>query len=79
MIVTWWSDSSSDSDKSEQKDEISIMALEEKVEVSSALLTLMVDIDESEEKLTTLHNIKEILEEYSLGKIRSLASVLIDS
>ncbi|KAF3620866.1 actin [Capsicum annuum] len=43
-----------------------------------ALLALMADIDKSKDKPTTLYDIKESLEEYSLRKFISLASVLID-
>lgn len=38
----------------------------------------MADIDKSKDKPTTLYDIKESLEEYSLRKFISLASVLID-
>lgn len=55
------------------------MVVEEKVATSGALLSLMTDTGKSEGKLTTLHDIKESLEEYSLSKLRSLSYVLIDS
>lgn len=79
VIASWCDDSSSGSNESEKKEDIPIITVEEKVVVSGVLLTLMEDIDESKDKLTTFHDIQKYLEEYSLCRLISLTSILIDS
>lgn len=54
------------------------MVLKDEVKVYDSLLMLMADTDDKD-KLGTLLEIKESLKDYSLSKLRSLNSILIDS
>lgn len=78
VFAAYWGNFSSDSNESEQGKDISIMIMEDKVQVLDSLFALMEDTKINEDKLMTLLDIKENLNDYSLSKLRSLAFVMVD-
>lgn len=56
-----------------------MMVMEHEVSVFDSLFSLIKDTDNEEYKPVTLLDIKKNLKDYSQSKLRSLASVLIDS
>ncbi|XP_047267722.1 uncharacterized protein LOC124898124 [Capsicum annuum] len=79
VLGAYWVDSSSDSDELEQEGDTSMMVMEDEVSAFHLLFALMDGSDNKEEKFVTLLDINENLKDYSLNKMRSLASVLINS
>lgn len=56
-----------------------MMVIDDEVQFFDSLFSLLEYTDDNEDKLVTLLDIKENLKGYSLSKLKSLASVLIDS
>lgn len=79
VFLACWNYLLSDSNESEQRKGIPIITIEEKVQICDPFLALMADIDGSEDKPTTLLSIKENPKDYSLTRLTSLASILIES
>lgn len=78
-MFTTWGDSLSESDQSEQGENVPIIVMEDEVQVFDLLFVLMAETDDNEDEPVTLLDIKENLKNCSLNKLRSLASVLSDS
>lgn len=79
VLEAYWGNSSNDLDDSEQGGYISMMVMEDEVSSFDSLFALMANTENDEDKLVTLLDIKKKLKDYSLSKLRSLASVLIYS
>lgn len=73
VLVACWRDSSSDSDDS------SILVMKDEVKIPDTLFSLMADTENDNDIPMTLLGINENLKDYSLSKLRSLASLLLDS
>lgn len=78
QVLASWGDSSRDSNDFEQGNNISMMVMEDDVQVFDSLFSLMADIDDDEDEPVTFLDIKENLKNYSPSKLRSLAFVLVD-
>lgn len=73
VLVACWRDSSSDSDDS------SMLVMKDEVKIPDTLFSLMADTENDNDIPMTLLGINENLKDYSLSKLRSLASLLLDS
>lgn len=79
QVLAAWGDSSSDSEESDQGEDVSMLEMDNESHVFDSLFTLMVDTNDDEDKPVTFLETKENLKDYSLSKMKSFASVLIDS
>lgn len=68
---------SSDLNNPEQVNDVFMMVMDDKVSVFS-LFTLMANSDSESDNHVTLLDIKDNLKDYSINKLRCVASVLID-
>lgn len=79
LLAVCWGNSSSDSDNFKQGDNVSILEMKDKAIIPDTHFVLMNDTKNDDDNLVTLLGIKKNLKDYSLTKLRSLASVLLDS
>lgn len=74
-----WRVPSSDSDESQNCENVFMMLIEDVNDTFFSIFTFMAKSDDEDDKEVTLHDIKQNLNHYSQKRLKGLASVLIDS